>query len=147
MAVAGDGTVYCGIGDHGDDAGGKSHTFGLPRQFHRANVMIEILAGGVKRSRAYYANAMAVQMIENYGQVKVTDAATGKVLPKVYVKVYARMRDGRVRFYKDGYTDLRGRFDYGSLSTNDMDHVKRFSILVLSDDHGAVVREAAPPKR
>ena len=64
----------------------------------------------------------------------------------VYAKVYARMRDGTVQFYKDGYTDLRGRFDYSSLSTNALDNVERFSILVMSDEHGAVVQEAAPPK-
>jgi hypothetical protein len=68
-------------------------------------------------------------------------------VPKTYVKVYARMADGRVRFYRDGYTDLRGRFDYSSLSTNDLDHVERFALLVLSDEHGAIVREAGPPKR
>ena len=28
------------------------------------------------------------------------------------MKVYAQMQDGGVQFYKDGYTDLRGRFDY-----------------------------------
>jgi hypothetical protein len=52
-----------------------------------------------------------------------------------------------VRFFKDGYTDLRGRFDYSSLSTSDLDTVDRFALLVLSDDHGAVIQEAAPPKR
>jgi hypothetical protein len=79
--------------------------------------------------------------------VRITHAHSAKPLSKVYVKVYARMRGGSVRFYKDGYTDLRGRFDYTSLNTNDLDHVERFSLLILSDEHGAVVREANPPKR
>jgi hypothetical protein len=57
------------------------------------------------------------------------------------------MKDGQVRFYKDGYTDLRGRFDYTSLNTNELDFVGKFSLLVLSDEHGAVVKEASPPKR
>ena len=69
------------------------------------------------------------------------------MLPKIYVKVYAKMKNGGVKFYKDGYTDLRGRFDYTSLSTNELDNVERFSMLVLSEEHGGVVREAAPPKR
>jgi hypothetical protein len=63
------------------------------------------------------------------------------------VKVYARTQDGRVEFYKDGYTDLRGRFDYSSLSTADLAQVERFAILVLSPDAGALVRELPPPKR
>jgi len=101
----------------------------------------------VKKTRTYFANTLTVQVIENYAQLRVAHQATQKPLAKVYVKVYAEMQDGRVRFYKDGYTDLRGRFEYGSLSTNDLDFVKRFSILVLSEEDGAVVREAAPPKR
>jgi len=123
------------------------HSFDLPQRFHNANVMIEILAGGVKRSQAHYSNALTCQVIENYGQLRLADAATGKPLPKVYVKVYARMQGGQVEFYKDGYTDLRGRFDYSSLNTNELDFVERFALLVLSEEHGAVVREAAPPKR
>ena len=50
-------------------------------------------------------------------------------------------------FTKDGDTDLRGRFDYSSLSTSDLDQVERFALLVMSDEHGAVVQEAAVPKR
>jgi hypothetical protein len=49
--------------------------------------------------------------------------------------------------YKDGYTDLRGRFDYTSLSTNELDVVEQFSLLILSDERGAIIREAKPPKR
>jgi hypothetical protein len=86
-----------------------------------------------------------VQVIENFGQVKVTHAATNKPLAKAYVKVYARTDSGEVKFYKDGYTDVRGRFEYASLSTNDLGAVSRFSVLILSDEHGAVVREASPP--
>ena len=57
------------------------------------------------------------------------------------------MNNGQVRFFKDGYTDLRGRFDYASLNTNELDFVDRFSLLVMSDEYGAVVREAGAPGR
>ncbi len=50
-----------------------------------------------------------------------------------------------VNFYKDGYTDLRGKFDYASLSTSKLPNVERFAILIMSEDSGAVVREASPP--
>ncbi len=119
----------------------------LPEQLNNSNVLVEIIGGGRTKSQAYYSNSMAVQVIENYGQVRVTRAKGDHPLPKVYVKVYARMNDGRVQFYKDGYTDLRGRFDYTSLNTNELDFVGKFSLLVLSDEHGAVVKEADPPKR
>ena len=92
---------------------------------------------------------------------------------KAYVKVYARLKNGTVRFFKDGYTDLRGRFDYASLNgpdevkpvdtaapspspsgrldfqmlrPNELSHVAKLAILVLSETHGAAVRELNPPK-
>ena len=122
-------------------------TFELPKQLHSSNVLVEITGAGQTRSRAYFANALAVQVVENYGQIHVQHSDTGQPLAKVYVKVYAQLQDGTVKFYKDGYTDLRGRFDYTSLSTNELDFVKKFSLLVLSEEHGAVVREASPPQR
>jgi hypothetical protein len=136
----------------GDGKLGK-HSFTLPEQYATKNVMVEVVAAGLSKSDAYFANSMTVQVISNYGQVKVANAKTGKPLPKVYVKVYARMKNGQIRFYKDGYTDLRGRFDYTSLNTNELDQVAKFSILILSEDskgtkgYGAVVRETTPPKR
>jgi hypothetical protein len=66
---------------------------------------------------------------------------------KVYVKVYARLADGTVKFYKDGYTDHRGRFDYASVSTAERQPINRFAVLVLSDEHGALIREAVPPQQ
>jgi hypothetical protein len=119
----------------------------LPEQFRNCNVLVEVVGAGQTKSQAYYSNSMAVQVIESYGQVRVTRADDSKPLPKVYVKVYARLKDGQVKFYKDGYTDLRGRFDYTSLNTNELDFTARFSMLVLSDEYGAVVKEADPPKR
>ena len=121
--------------------------FDLPKEFNSSNVMVEIVAGGVRKAQAYYANSLAVQVVENYGQLKITHQTTGAPLSKVYVKVYARMKTGEVAFYRDGYTDLRGRFDYTSLSTNELDNVDKFSLLAMSETEGAVIREAMPPKQ
>ena len=106
-----------------------------------------IVANGIRKSQAYYANTLAVQMIENYGQVRITDQANGKALPKTYVKVYGKLANGQVRFYKDGYTDLRGKCDYASVSTSDIADAQKFSVLVMSDDNGAMVLEAPVPQR
>lgn len=108
--------------------------------------MIEVKAKGLVKTKTYYPHSMAINMFDNYGQLKVTDADGGAPLSKVYVKVYARYKDQRVQFFKDGYTDLRGRFDYTSLSANELEHVDKFSLLIMSETHGAVVREADPPK-
>ena len=128
-------------------AGETTFTHPIPAQFEGSNVMIEAVAGGIRESRAYYANNLAVQVIHNYGHIRVTHEDTGKALPKTYVKVYCRLGNGQHRFFKDGYTDLRGRFDYVSLSTNELDDVREFSILVMNEDHGAVIKEAKPPKQ
>lgn len=126
---------------------GVSFEFPLPEKLANSNVLVEIVGDGQTQSQAYYSNSLRVQLIENYGQVRVAGGKDVSALPKVYVKVYARMKDGDVRFYKDGYTDLRGRFDYTSLNTDELEQVDRFSLLILSEEQGAIVREAKPPKR
>ena len=90
---------------------------------------------------------MEVKLTENYGHLQVIDPNTSKPLSKVYVKSYVRLSDGQVKFFKDGYTDHRGRFDYASVSTPERLPVNRFAILVLSEDQGATIREAAPPQQ
>ena len=107
--------------------------------------MIEIEAGGKRKSEAYYANRLSTEVTEEYGRIRVLDKITGNPLPKVYVKTYARMNNGQVRFYKDGYTDLRGKFEYASLNTDDLDQVQRFALLVIDPDAGAQIEEAPRP--
>ena len=124
----------------------KATTIKLPAEFDHANVLVEIRGGGLVRSAPYYAHSLAVQVNENYGQLQVRQQEDQQPLGGVYVKVYARRGDGRTVFYKDGYTDLRGRFDYTSLSNQSLDDIERFSMLVLSDERGAVIREAGIPK-
>jgi len=122
-------------------------TFDLPAAAQNRNVVVEAVGAGLRRSQAYTPHSLDLQLLEAYGQLRVAQAVTHQALPRVYVKVYARFNDGGVRFYKDGYTDLRGRFDYSSLSTDDLEQVSRFAILVLSEENGAIVKEANPPKR
>ncbi|CAN5442527.1 hypothetical protein BH11PLA2_BH11PLA2_15090 [soil metagenome] len=129
------------------DAAKKAEAFALPEEFVKRNVLVEVVAAGKSRSHPYYANAMDVKVTEGFGQVKVTNLADGKALGKVYVKAYIRTADGQVKFHKDGYTDLRGRFDYASVSTPEKSPPVRYSVLILSDEFGAVIREAAPPQQ
>ncbi len=128
-------------------AGKDTLSVDLPKAFGAKNVMVEALAAGVRKTQAYYANTLKVQMIEAYGQLVVTHAETHKPVPGAYVKVYARLPGGAVKFFKDGYTDLRGRFDYVSLNTNELEAVERLAVLILSEDFGALVRESPPPRR
>jgi hypothetical protein len=68
--------------------------------------------------------------------VKVLNAE-GKYISRVYVKTFAREKNGNVIFYKDGYTDLRGRFDYASLNPDSLKNVEKFSIFIMSDELGS----------
>lgn len=119
----------------------------LPKELENKNILVEVVGAGQTKAKPYYSHSLNIQVIENYGQLKVTHQQTGKPIAKTYVKVFAQMADGNVRFFKDGYTDLRGRFDYSSLNTNSLDVAAKFSILVMSDADGSLVREAKPPKQ
>ncbi len=142
----------------------------LPAEFAKANVLIEIVGAGQRKAQAYHANTLKLTLTENYGRIEARDTATDKPVARAYIKVYARLKNGTVRFYKDGYTDLRGRFDYASLNgggaqpqpgpaeaapKNGLDYqmlkpaelgnVEKLSILILSETNGAATREVKPP--
>jgi hypothetical protein len=54
--------------------------------------------------------------------------------------------NGRAKFHKDGYTDLRGKFDYISLSGSET-KATRYSLLIMSEKVGAKVVEVVAPKQ
>ena len=116
----------------------------LPDELGGQNILVEVTGAGERQTRAVFANAFKVDLADVYGRLQVR-MITGdsKPLAKVYVKVYARNRDGTVRFYKDGYTDLRGKFDYASLNPGAHEGVEEFALLLISDEHGALVTYAA----
>ncbi len=145
----------------------------LPDVFAKANVLVEILGAGQRKAQPYHANTLKLVLAENYGRLDLRDAIADRAVARAYVKVYARLKSGEVRFFKDGYTDLRGRFDYASLNSSaqplplpaarggagpsgldypmlapgELNQVDRLSLLVLSEGHGAAVREVTPPSR
>lgn len=122
----------------------------IPADLRGSNLVIEATAGvggGLRRTVTHYAHDLAVQVAHSFGQVRVLRGTTQKALPATYVKVYGRTTSGTVAFFKDGYTDMRGRFDYATLSTDDLDRVDRLAILIASDDAGATIVEAPPPPR
>lgn len=117
----------------------------IPDEYVNKNVVIEVSSQGQQKFQTYFSNSLKVHVFENYGEVKVTDSSS-KPLSKVYAKVFAETTSGSIEFYKDGYTDIRGRFDYVSLNTQDMSSVKRFALFIMSDQLGSVIKECNPPK-
>eukprot|EP01126_Amoeba_proteus_P039978 TRINITY_DN4239_c0_g2_i5.p1 TRINITY_DN4239_c0_g2~~TRINITY_DN4239_c0_g2_i5.p1 ORF type:complete len:191 (-),score=50.39 TRINITY_DN4239_c0_g2_i5:131-703(-) len=113
------------------------HSVPIPDGLKNTNLVVLVTAGGSQKSQIYYTHSLGVYVFSAAGQLKVTARDTGKPLPSVYVKVYSGSSDVPV-FHKDGYTDLRGRFDYKTSSCDGFPS-DNFSILVVSDTHGTVI--------
>jgi hypothetical protein len=118
-----------------------------PDRLRDRNVVIEAVGAGLRKAKVHYANDLITNLAHQVGQIRVQRGSDHRALAATYIKVYARRTDGSVAFYKDGYTDLRGWFDYASLSTTELDAVERFAILVHSDHAGAAILEIEPPAR
>lgn len=135
-------------------------------QFHRIpftagnkNVFIQVSSGNITRQHAYYANSLSVHLAESFGVICVMSKVTKRPLAGVYIKVYCRSKGNKeVNFWKDGYTGLNGVFDYISVTQGNAlthnaslqrlmsDEIEKLSILVLSDEEGAIVKEVNPPE-
>ncbi|MCA9182807.1 MAG: hypothetical protein KDA51_15205, partial [Planctomycetales bacterium] len=129
------------------DASDSVSVLELPEAMRNRNVLVEVTAAGISRSTWLTASSLLVSLAEPAGRLQVLRQSGKLPVSAAYVKVFARHQDGSVRFFKDGYTDLNGNFDYTSLSTSDLDSARRLAILVLDEKLGAVVREANPPTR
>ncbi|MCY2975649.1 MAG: hypothetical protein NTW52_13400 [Planctomycetota bacterium] len=126
-------------------SGDEVFALAIPDDLKNRNLVIEVVGGGLVRSTVVYNNALVVTLSTTMGQLQVTSQKDRQPLESTYVKVYAKHHDGSIRFYKDGYTDLRGKFDYASVSTIDADTAEKFSILVLHPEKGAAICEAQVP--
>lgn len=69
-----------------------------------------------------------------------------KACGKVYVKVFMLNKSGKETFYRDGYTDIRGKFEYATTSGDKLKQVKKFSVLVQSEEFGSQIKVIEPPK-
>lgn len=116
----------------------------FPQELRHQAIAVEISAAGQSQVLTSFADALDVRLAPGSGQLQVVHATTGKPLPATYVKVYVERGD-RVVFHKDGYTDLRGRFDYASLGDGSVMGVKRIALFISHDEAGATVREVSPP--
>ncbi|KAH7828059.1 uncharacterized protein MONOS_6486 [Monocercomonoides exilis] len=141
----------------------KSMTIKLPEEMRNTNCFVEAEYCHLVRTAPLLSHEMEVDVIDHSGKVFVRRADTHAPLPQVYVKVYRKknpteaVSDSNHCYVRDGYTDLRGCFDYACILT-DTDrvaesasssmsnlHQQRYSILIMSDFFGADVREADSP--
>ena len=126
-----------------DEATGVGR-YELNENLQRQTLLVELVAGASRSTALFYGGQITTYVSESFGQLQTTDAVTHQPISTAYVKVYAKYPDGDVRFYKDGYTDARGRFDYASVSAADAKGAERFAVLVISDEQGATLHDIAP---
>ncbi len=79
-------------------------------------------------------------MNQNQGNLQVF--YDGKKQSGCYVKVYSNGQKG-AKFYRDGYTDITGSFKY---ALNDLDQIKKFSILTITKQ-GGIISQVNPPEK
>ncbi len=119
--------------------------FDLDQELRRQTLLVEVAAGGARSTALYYGGELTTYVSESYGQLQCTDSDSQRPVSTAYVKVFAKYPDDSVRFYKDGYTDARGRFDYASISSEEVRGAARFAILVLDEERGATLHDVAAP--
>ena len=104
----------------------------LPSELRRANLVIVATGadGRAEERIELTPGALDVQVSRETRQLRVRDLK-GKPLAGAYVKVYVRdAAKTDTKFHKDGYTDLRGAFDYEAVSTDTDFRPAEFAIFV-----------------
>eukprot|EP01083_Nonionella_stella_P016822 46962_1 len=120
-----------------------SHSIDLPQQYKGCNVIIQITADETSAVQSLNDNSFDIQFdrITGSGQVRIVANKKGKEAKKpisaAYVKVYQKSGD-EVQFYKDGYTDIRGRFVYKNLNKPSTEK-QQLSMFVQTPDNGSTV--------
>lgn len=108
--------------------------------------VIEIVYNGNHIHELYNYCLFDVLINKNMGILQVLDKENHNPLPCSYVKVYSKDKSNKTEFYKDGYTDLSGRFDYASISSEQMDNADIFAILINTEKHGSYITQTTIPK-
>merc|ERR1712228_737740 len=126
--------------------------FAIPQNLKNQNLFVEIVSDTLNKSEPFYDHELNVLIQENYGRLKVSVPSKKKKnkmvpLQKAYIKVYSQTNGGANEFYKDGYSDIRGAFDYASISTDQLSKTKKFAIFVQHQNYGSTIKEAMPPKQ
>jgi len=116
---------------------GKQTIVDIPSDLKNCNSIIRLSWGDESKDVVVndYDNEIDVQVSQDIGEIRVIsteEKSAGSPVAGAYCKVYSKNTDGSVQFYKDGYTDCRGRFDFRNISTSDQVKAERFSLLVTS---------------
>lgn len=115
---------------------GDQTTIDLPAAFRHGNILVSADTGFTKTLKILDSQAIEFRHNKAEHNLQILDAASGLPLPSSYVKVYTE-NNGQPIFHKDGYTDLRGKFDYLTLSDGQPPGSKRIAIFVSHPEKGS----------
>lgn len=121
------------------DKNKQDHQVKLPVTLRYGNALAVVEGEGLRQVLALDTTAHQVNRQLNDQQLTVTRSSNGHPLPRCYVKVYIETVDGKTTFYKDGYTDLRGRFPYKSHTGIAPHLMKRYSIFTSHPQLGSKI--------
>lgn len=123
----------------------KSEFIDLEKDLLNENMIIEVSGNGKQEFLRYFSTSLKVVINETYGELKVTDNKDVS-LSHVYVKVFSRTKTGQVNFFRDGYTDLNGKYEYSQINSKNLSDIEKFAIFVTHDEHGSSTKECSPPQ-
>ena len=106
----------------------------INKEYQFTNVMIELKSGAIQKYIPHYSHSMKVRIASDLGKLQVVQKKSGAPLSRVYVKVYGSTNGKTGTFYKDGYTDLLGIFDFLSNSNFNQLSVSFFNFLFFDPD-------------
>jgi len=127
----------------------NSTLYEIPKEYKNKNLFIEIKAESIKLFDIYLSSNLHLVITESLGELKALKSVDNSLKPviKAYVKVYVELNNNNeVQFYKDGYTDLNGKFNYLALNTDQLKKAKKFYIFISEEKQGAIIKECYPPK-
>lgn len=114
--------------------------YSLPESLQLGNLMLFLDCGGQFWSGLYAKSGLRVQIYSSKGTIRVTDVSLEGVAG-AYVKVYAKNSGKKAAFYKDGYTDSKGKFSYSTVTSDEKAKIAAFSLLVTHEELGSTVLE------
>jgi len=96
----------------------------------------------------FFSSDLIVHLKEPLGEITVFLKKEKTVQASIYVKVFVKTKEGKEMFFKDGFTDFLGSFQYAHASgqSNSTNLFEKFAIFISHPTHGSVVKYADAQK-
>ena len=119
----------------------------IPNEWRNKSVIITVNGGGQSQVKTYSPQHFIQQVFPQKGLLRLRDfKPEANPISGAYVKVYAEMKSGKVKFYKDGYTDHQGMFDYVNANpAPDLSQIKKLRLLTITQKYGSTMSLVRPP--